>query len=280
MCCDAPSAPSSDPQIGAAAAQEAQTGADWLNFAKDQFADSQTRQDASDALTEQVTDAQLETMDNNNAWAKQQQDRQTSVFQPLQDEYVQQAKDYGSQANQDKQATQARADVMNSAATTNAASARSMASMGINPNSGRWAGTQRAQDLSTAVTAAGAQNTARQAVRDKALDLTANAINIGNGVAANTATAYGLGTSAGNSAAGNQLAADASQRANVAAVGQGYGGAMSGYAGQAGTLNSQYNSQIQAWGLGQQAGSASSAGIGNLAGMLGSTGIKAWSMSK
>jgi hypothetical protein len=256
--------------------KEAETGQGWLDFARDQFADSQTRQNASDALTKQVTDAQLTTMNNNNAWAKQQQDRQTSVFQPLQDQYVKEAQDYGSQSNQEARAAEAKADVMNNAATANAASARSMASMGINPNSGRWAGTQRAQDLGTAVTAAGAENTARQAVRDKALDLKANAINMGNGVAANTATAYGLGTTAGNSAAGNQLASDAAQRANVAAVGQGYGGALSGYAGQAGTLASQYNTNIQAWGLGQQAGASSSAGMGNMIGMLGGAGISAF----
>jgi hypothetical protein len=276
MCCNAPSAPASDPAIGHAAAQEAQTGADWLQFAKDSYAQDQVRQAKTDALTDQVTQAQIDTMNSNNAWAKQQQDRQTSVFQPLQDEYIKEAENYGSQANQDSRAAEAKADVLNAAATQQASTARSMASMGINPASGRWSATTRAGDLNTAVTAAGASNTARQAVRDKALDLKANAVNMGNGVAANTATAYGLGINAGTAAVGAQATANNANTANQSIMGQGYGGAMSGYAGQGGTLSGLYNSQIQAWGLGQQAGASSSAGIGNLVGTLGGAGIMAF----
>ena len=52
------SAPAPDPQIGAAALKQAETGEKWLEFATDAFAVSQVRQKELDALTTKVTQQQ------------------------------------------------------------------------------------------------------------------------------------------------------------------------------------------------------------------------------
>ncbi len=45
------SAPAPDPKIGEAALKQAQTGEDWLSFARDAFAVSEVRQKELDDLT-------------------------------------------------------------------------------------------------------------------------------------------------------------------------------------------------------------------------------------
>ncbi|WP_034473870.1 hypothetical protein, partial [Caballeronia zhejiangensis] len=277
MCCSSSaSAPEADPKIGEAAMMEAQTGQDMLQYARDTYADYAKRQDATDALNAKVANAQLDSMNSNNAWAAHLQDRQTNTFEPLQDQYIQEAQNYDTPEKQEAAAAQAKADVMSSAATNNAANARSMASMGINPNSGRWAGTQRSADLSTSVAAAGAMNGARQSVKDKAEAMRVNAINMGNGIAANATAASGTATTAGNSAVGNNQSGNNAFIAGTGIMNTGFNGAMSGYQGQAGALNSQYGTQVQAWGLGQQAQASSSAGMGNLIGTVAGAGIMAF----
>lgn len=266
------SAPAPDPAIGAAAMKNAQIGEDWLNFAKEQFAVGNTRQNEMDALTNNVIGQQLNTQDQQNKWALEDRTRYKDVFQPLQDEFVNTAKNYDSPEKQAEAAAEAKADVMSAANQQQQVNMRTMASMGLNPASGRFQGQARADNLNTALSAAGAQNAARQTVRDKALALKADAINIGSGLPSQSAAAAGLGLNAGNSATGNSAQANGNWRANVGIMGQGFGGAQQGYANQANVLNNLYGNQVQQWSAQQQANSTSAAGTGQLVGSLAGTG--------
>ena len=146
-----------------------------------------------------------------------------------------------------------------------------MAGMGVSPISGRYAGVDRAQETATALSAAGAENTARNTVRGQAVDMKANAINMGKGMAVNPATSLGLGVNSGSAAYGTTAANNQQSAGNTAIVGQGYQGAMNGYNSQAGILNQQYQGQLSAWQTQQQASAANSgglmSGIGSMAGM-------------
>lgn len=264
--------PAPDPNIGVAALKNAQLGEDWLTFAKEQFKVGNIRQDEMDALTKQVINQQLDTQDQTNAWAQEDRARTKDVFQPLQDEFIETAKNYDSPERQAQLAAEAKADVLKSADTQNQIQLRQMASMGINPASGRFQGVQRATDLNTALASAGAQNSARTAVRDRAIALKADAINIGSGLPSSTAAAYGIGLNAGNSATGNSAEANANWRGNVGIMGQGFQGAMQGYQNQGSILNNLYGNQVNAWSAQQQANATSAAGLGS---MLG-TGIGAY----
>lgn len=257
---------SQDPQIGAAALKQAQTGEDWLTFAKDQFAVGNDRQKTIDELTNQVTSEQLKTQQQTNQWAQEDRDRTKSVFQPMEDKFVETANNYATQEKQDQAAATAVADVRQQGRLSNEANARTMASMGVNPSSGKWNATSRAQDTLTGLSAAGAANNARQTVRDKGLQLQADAINMGKGLASSTASAYGLGLNAGNSAVGNTAAANQSWQGNNSIMGQGFSGAMQGYAGQASTLNQSWSNQIAANNASNASAGGMMSGIGSLAG--------------
>lgn len=262
------SAPAPDPQIGKAAMMNAEIGADWLDFAKEQFTAGNIRQEEMDALTTAVIDQQLATQEQQAGWATEDRARYKEVFQPLQDEFIAEAKNYGSAERQAQVAGEAKADVLKAAETQKLTSQRQMASMGLNPASGRFQGVQRAGDLNTALASAGAQNSARTQLRDKALALKADAINMGAGLPSQTATAAGIGLNAGNSAVGNQGAANANFYQNQGIMNQGFGGAVNANNSSGSILNNLYGNQVNAWSAQQQANAASSAGTGQLFGSV------------
>lgn len=155
----------------------------------------------------------------------------------------------------------AKSDVMTNAAAMQGQQQRQMASMGLNPNSGRFQGIDRATNMNTALAAAGAQNQAREGIRSQNIALRADAANMGRGLPSQAAQASALGLQAGNSALEGSLNAQQSFLANTGIMGQGFGGAMQGYANQASILNNQYQNQLQAWSANQQAAAAGTAGL-------------------
>lgn len=255
------SSPSPDPAIGQAAIMEAQTGQDWLNFSKEQFAVGNERQEKIDALTNQVTEAQLKGMTDANSRADEQWKRYQEVFKPAQDEYISDAMNWDSKERQDNLAAEAKADVQSNAAMAKQSNARNMASMGVNPTSGRYAGVDRGNDLSTALASAGAQNTARNQVRGQALALKEGVANMAQGATSTAAQQSSLGLNSGNSATANTNAANQQWSNNNAIMSQGFQGAMQGYSGQASTLTGLYNAEQNAYANQQQASATNSAGL-------------------
>lgn len=266
------SMPAPDPQIGRAALMNAETGKEWLAFSKEAYAEAMERQKSIDALAKQVTEQALDTAVEQQGWSREAHDRYTDTFIPLQDRFIEEAESYDSPERRAEAAATARADVLNAANAEEGANKRQMAAMGINPNSGRWAGVQRAGDLGTAVAAAGASNTARRQVEATGLGLRASAINMGNGLPAQSAQNASLGMGAGTNAANVTNAAHQQFLSATPIMDRGFAGQMQGYANQANILQNQYNSQLQAYGMQQQASAQNAAGImsgiGSIAGMF------------
>lgn len=272
------SAPSPDPAVGKAALEEMQLGRDWLAFSKEQFANGNVRQEELDAMTKAVTEQQMAAQDENMANARQDRERYQTVFQPLQDQFVKQAQEYNTPEKQEAMAAEAQADVQRAAAMQQGINTRAMSAMGVNPNSGRFQGISRAQDTATALASAGAANAARQQVRDKGMALTADAINMGSGLPSSTASSYGIGLQAGNSATANNVQANNNWRANVGLMGQGFQGGMSGLQGGAGIMNQQYGTQGSLWSAQQQASAQSSGGLMSGIGSIVGAGIGAFAL--
>lgn len=270
-------APAPDPQIGEAAKMQALIAAEWLDFSREQFTIGNERQEDIDALTKKVTEQQLATQDQANQWATEDRDRYKTIFQPMEDEYVERANEWDSPERQQKMAAEAKADVLTSADAQRDTNARQMASMGVNPTSGRYSGVERAAGTTTALAAAGAQNNARNTVRAQGMAMQADALNIGKGLPSQAAGAAGLGLSAGNSALNGNLAANASWGQNNSIMGQGFSGAQQGYGQQANILNQQYQGQLNAWSIDQQANASSTAGLWSGIGTAAGMGMMAFS---
>lgn len=265
------SAPSPDPAIGQAALKEAQLGEDWLNFSREQFGVANERQTEQDKIANEVTQNQLAASKQAQQWATEDRNRYNDTFKPLEDQFIDKAQNWDSAERQGKLAAEAKADVLNNASQQRQSAERNMASMGVNPTSGRFAGVERSGENSTALAAAGAENTSRNQVRNQALSLQADAVNMGKGLAVNPASSLGLSTSAGSAAMQTTSGNNAQVAGLNSIMGQGYQGAMSGYGNQASILNQQYGNQLNAWQAQQQASSNSTGalagGIGSMAGM-------------
>lgn len=257
-------------QANSANAQTA-LGQDWLDFSKQQFGIANQRQDANDALTKQVTDSQLTAQNQANQWAQEDRNRYTSVFQPLQDKFIEKANNWDSADNQAKAAVEAKADVTNSISAQNQQRERAMAAKGVRPDSGAWAGVDRAAGTEGALAEAGAQNVARNNLRQQAVSLQADAINMGNGLPASATSALGLGVSAGTSANSNNLATQSSWLNNQSIMNTGYSGAASANSSAGNMWGNIYgNATSQANYQAQQSASGTSAllgGLGSLAGL-------------
>ncbi|MEW6125025.1 MAG: hypothetical protein AB1698_20665 [Pseudomonadota bacterium] len=185
------SAPKPDPNIGIAAMKSAETGEQWLQVAKEQFGVANERQAKLDALTEKVTNSQITSMEQANEWAAQDRERYIGTFRPMEDEFIETAKNWDSAERQTQVAAEAKADVLNAGAQAQAARERSLTGMGVNPNSGRFAGVAAAGDQVTALASAGAQNNARTTLRNQAVALKSDAINLGKGLPSQAAQSLG-----------------------------------------------------------------------------------------
>ena len=260
------SAPAPDPNIGRAALMQAETGQQFLDFSKEAWKVSNDRQAELDALTKRVTEQQLGVAEDQAKWARSDRDRYETVFKPIEDEFINEAKNYATEERQAQAAAEAKGDVQAAAAGARDANQRNAASMGINPTSGRYAGIDRATELGTAMAEAGASNTARQTVRDKGLALKADVANMGRGLPSQSAQAQALGLNASSGAVGLNQGANQQYIASTGIMGQGYQGAMQGYAGMGQTLNTQYGNQINAWQAEQSSKNAAWGGIGQVLG--------------
>lgn len=263
------SAPAPDPKIGEAALKQAQTGEDWLSFARDAFAVSEVRQKELDDLTNRVTEQQLGLATDQATWSREDRDRYNTVYKPLEDDFIKEATNYATEERQSEAAAEARADVQTAAANNRAATERANTSMGVTPGSGRYAGVQAASDLGTTLAEAGAANTSRQAVRDKGLALKADVVNLGKGLPAQAAAGAGGSVAASGTALGGAQGTNSQALAASTIMNAGYGGAMQGYAGQASTLNQQYGLQLEGWKTQQELKAKNASGIGSFLGGIG-----------
>lgn len=238
------SAPKPDPNVGLAAKEQAELGREWLEFSRQQYAELKP-------MIEEVTQAQLEQMRDASMRSSEQWKHYESTYRPMEnlsalnalgaqnmtDQQVTQlmqekglgqseidavlASRQASRIAETEAAGQARADVMQSADLQRQMQERQMASMGVNPNSGRFQGASTARNTQTALAAAGAENQARQQVRGQAQAAVADQANFGRGGTQVAAQQAGLGLNAGSTAL-------QSGQTGGNIMGQGFQGAMAG----------------------------------------------------
>lgn len=261
----APPAPKPDPNIGKALKAATELGKEYLAFSKEQFAVSQERQKDIDALTKEISTYFMDL-------AEGDRDRYETVFKPLEDEFIKTAREYDSPERQEAEAAKAKADVLREAELQRGASERRDQSYGIRPDSGRYAGLDRAFGVSTALGAVDAQNKARTAIQDKGLALERDAINLGRGTQAFSAQAAGA-------AANPSLAANAQWMQTPGIVAGGYNSAIGAYGQQASGLNDLYRSNIGLYNTQSELSAANSAGFGNFLGTAVGTGAGLYALS-
>ena len=215
-------APSADPRIGEAAMLSAKTGQDYLSFMRDQA---------------KIT----------NQWADEDRNRYKETFEPLEDQYIRDAKAHDSQERMGQRVSTARVDAQLMGQQAQDAAQRQQAAMGVTPNAGRSLALGQTARMQTGLMALGAGNQARREVRAEADNMRANAINLGKGMAVNPGTSMGLSNGA---------------------LSSGFSGAMQGYSQQGSLLNTQYQQKMQSYQANQDQAAGLFGAAGTVIGML------------
>jgi hypothetical protein len=189
----------------------------------------------------------------------------TKVRITLQEQVVGEARQYGGQSDQAMKAGEAIADVRSQAAMSRAAGNRSLASMGVNPNSGRFAAMTNRANMGEAARAAGAANSARQGARDKGIALRAGALSGITGQQNVAGQNLGMGANISGAGLSSANTGFMSGLPYAQMMNQGYGGAQSGLQGAGSLANQSYGLQLQGW----QAEQSQPSVWGTLAGIAG-----------
>jgi hypothetical protein len=267
--------PDPDPQIGAAALQNANIAQQQLDLGKSQLAYNQQQAAWQQPLIQKIAQQDIATSDTNTARANDQWNQYKTMFQPVENQMVSDAMNFDSPAQQEKLAGQAAADVTKSYQGGLDSNQRNMERMGINPNSGRFAAINNETSLAQAKDTAGAMNNARQGAITQGMALRAGVANFGRNMPNTGLAADSTALNAGNSAVGNIATGNATNNANTAAAQNWFGGATSAStaAGQLGL--GQYQGQLNAWNSQNQNNMEGLSGIGSLVGSLAGAGALA-----
>lgn len=207
---------------------------------REQLAESRRQYEENRAAIAPILAAQKGIMDSTKQQGDDYYQYQTNTFRPLEQKIVADAMNFDTEGYREGQARSASLDVQRAMANSEAQSARAMAAMGVNPNSGRFAGMKRANSLQTAAMRAGAATGARTQAEAMGYARKMDAAGLGRNLPGASTGAYQVAVGAGNSAAGNQMAPGAQLLNGMA---QGSGTIMQGQAqhiqGLSGILGSQ-----------------------------------------
>lgn len=267
------SAPSPDPNIGLAQQKLADLATkeyeDFKTLVWPKMLEQSERQQAN---ADEQTRISTETQAKQNAIAEEQYQRYKDTYQPLQQQLVDEAKNYSTPENQERLATGAMGDVKSQFGIQAESNRRQLASFGIDPTSGRYQGQANQNSVLEAATGAAAATKARDAAVQLGWAKKMDAAGMSAGQFGNQATATGLGLNAGGSAIGAGAAGIGATSALGAGLNSGYSGAMQGW-GQVGQLGVQkYQGDISAYNAQQQANASASAGWGGALGSAIGTG--------
>jgi|21_taG_2_1085346.scaffolds.fasta_scaffold40132_2 hypothetical protein len=239
-----------------AAANEKMTalGQQQLDFAKKQY-------NENNPMMQEIAKKQGLAMDQQLTQGKDYYDYLKDTYRPVEKGIVADAMAFDTDAYRNQLATRAAADSGIAFNRTRQANERAMASMGVNPNSGRFQGMAGQAGLMQAAGRAGAMTGARERAQQTGYARKLDAAGLGRGLSGASTAAYGSALGAGNSAVGN-----------YGQAGQQY---MQGMGQGSATIGSGLNMQLSGLGnvLNAQASYAANAPdqsfLGNVGGILG-----------
>src|SRR5579883_1494365 len=262
----APAAPNYSPIINSLSGvmnQASGYASSQYDWAKNQYATDQ-------GVTYPIVNQQSGTATNQLGFGENIQNQYQDTYMPLENQFANEASNYASNANIQTQMGTAQATAAQTQDAARQNTEQTLQSYGVNPASGRYAGTEAALQAQKAAAIAGAGNTARQATINTGLGLQATAIGQGQTGATLGNTAVNTGISAGSQAVTNQLATTASGASTEGTAPQYMSAATGAGAVATQAMNAQYQDQLAQFEANQNA----SSGWGSLAG-IGFAGISA-----
>lgn len=270
------SAPAADPNIGIAQAEMAQLARDqYTNFKDVIWPQMQEESKRITDMSTKLGEQQYALNEKNAGIADDYYNRMKDQFYPMQDKLIDEANQFNTEGERERQAQMAMGDVNDAFNNQRKQQEMQMQAFGINPTSGRYQGSVNANGVMQAAAGAAAATKARTAAEQLGWAKRMDAIGLGMGLAGNQATSTGVALNAGNSAMSNTGAGLNALNQMSGAYNSAAGTAMQGWnsVGQLGV--SKYNADINAYSANQQANASNNSAMGSTLGSLAATAVKA-----
>lgn len=213
------------PDYAPLAAAAANASALSAQLGQDQLAEARRQYDNNVAVSAPIVASQT-------ALAQSQADQSTSLFKDYTDTYkpvaqsvVADAMNFNTASAKERFATSAASDLQSQQANQEAQTARSMAAMGVNPNSGKFAALKSSSAIANAAARAGATSNARVQADDLSVSKRIAAYGLGANLpaaatsAANSSVNAGSAAVANNAQAGNSLVSATASASDTALKG-------------------------------------------------------------
>lgn len=237
-------------------------GQEQLDFARQQYAELKP-------LFQSIVDNQIGIQNETAQQAREDRQYLIDTYRPLERSLVADAEKFNTDAYKEQLASQAAADTGRAFTTNQNALQRSMASMGVNPNSGRFASLANQNALGLAAARAGAMTGARQQAESVGYARKLDAAGLGRNLTGASQGAYALSLNSGNSAGQNAMAPGNQYMSGLSAGAQtGLAGANAQMNGLGDILNSQTN-------IANANTAAQASSIGSALGAIGGIGAAA-----
>jgi hypothetical protein len=224
-------------------------GREQLAFAKQQYSEMLP-------IAQRVAQSQIAAQDQQMRQAQDYYNYQQNTFRPVEQGLVSDAQRFNTDAYREQMAGQAAAAAGRAFNTQQAMGQRAMASMGVNPNSGRAMAFQTQGNLGLAAGRANAMTGARQQAEQMGWARRMDVTGLGRGLAGASTAAYQGATGAGSAGMNTSMAPGSQQMQGMAGAGQTYGNVLN-------NQTQQFNAGLNAEGqvMGALAGAAVTGGM-------------------
>ena len=237
----------------------AQTSADQLAWAKQQYADQEPY---TQAYMKSMTDASNDNLAN----ARAAQARYEGTYQPIEDQFASEATNYNSPDRTQQRAGAAEADVATQFAGQRSAALSQLESFGIDPSQTRYGALDLGTRISQAAATAAAGTTSRNQSEATGLALQSEAINIGRGYPGQVAQSYSTAQGSGGAAIGAGNTTSSTYGNLMGTPAQWSNLSLAGNAGATGALNTGFTNAFSNYQAGNEIAASNMSGIGSLAG--------------
>lgn len=232
------------PDYSALAAASEASAQIMADLGYEQLAFSREQYDSVKPFMEEIAGLQSEAARQQMGQAQDYYDYQRETYRPLEQGVAAAAQNFNTDAYREGLASQAAADAGLAFSTTRAANERASASMGVNPNSGRFAGINAASELGLAAARAGAMTGTRRQAEQIGYARSLDAAGLGRNLAGVSLGAYGGAVGAGSAAGQSAQSAGQNYMGNMAI---GSGTIASGQQMQIQGLSNVLNAQTSAY---------------------------------
>jgi len=263
MCCSDPP-PAPDLTASAEASTEVariaqQTQMEQLDWAREQ--DTMNRQTLNEVL-----DIQLPAMREQAQNARADRERWETVFQPLEDEFVAEAKAYDTPERRELARGRATANVTQAFDASRRNALQRLEGYGIDPSESRSQALDIGVRTAQAAATAGAATNSDLQVEERGRQLRGQAIQLGRGLPQQVGAQYAGAVGAGQAAVGGANQTTGTSSGAINAAGAWGNQALAGYGQNAGILSMGYGNEMNAYNAGTAQTAGWLQGAGNIIG--------------